>query len=98
MNKRKLILTSGIANTLPNFPTTFISQHRNGLNLIFRDDYISIDCAFDKINNVDSFMEIVPCGLPVSCLSEVQTPEDLLSSTKNRNLRSRDFISSPINL
>ncbi|MFX1410709.1 MAG: hypothetical protein ACFFA6_10170, partial [Promethearchaeota archaeon] len=24
--------------------------------LLFRDDYISIDCAFDKINNVDAFI------------------------------------------
>ncbi|MHA2429523.1 MAG: hypothetical protein ACXACC_00680 [Promethearchaeota archaeon] len=50
------IILSGIANTLPKFPTTFISQHKNDLNLIFRDDYISIDCAFDKINNIDSFI------------------------------------------
>jgi len=50
------IIMSGIANTLPDFPTTYISQHYNGLNLIFRDDYISIDCAFDKINNVDAFI------------------------------------------
>ncbi|MFX0032967.1 MAG: hypothetical protein ACFE8E_10275 [Candidatus Hodarchaeota archaeon] len=50
------IIISGIANTLPEFPTTYISQHMNGLNLIFRDDYISIDCAFDKINNIDSFI------------------------------------------
>ena len=50
------IIMSGIANTLPEFPTTYISQHKNGLNLIFRDDYISIDCAFDKINNVDTFI------------------------------------------
>jgi hypothetical protein len=46
---------SGIANTLPEFPTTFISQNEEGLKLIFRDDYISIDCAFDKINNVEAF-------------------------------------------
>jgi predicted glycosyl hydrolase (DUF1957 family) len=51
------IIMSGIANTLPNFPTTFISQHPNGLKLIFRDDYISIDCAFDKINNVETFAD-----------------------------------------
>lgn len=49
------IIMSGIANTLPQFPTNFISSHPNGLNLVFRDDYISIDCAFDKINNVDAF-------------------------------------------
>jgi alpha-amylase/alpha-mannosidase (GH57 family) len=49
------IIMSGIANTLPQFPTTFISQHENGLQLLFRDDYISIDCAFDKINNVEEF-------------------------------------------
>jgi alpha-amylase/alpha-mannosidase (GH57 family) len=51
------IIMSGIANTLPEFPTTFISKHPNKLKLIFRDDYISIDCAFDKINNVDKFIE-----------------------------------------
>jgi predicted glycosyl hydrolase (DUF1957 family) len=50
------IIMSGIANTLPDFPTTYISLHHNGLKLIFRDDYISIDCAFDKINNVDVFI------------------------------------------
>jgi alpha-amylase/alpha-mannosidase (GH57 family) len=49
------IINPGIANTLPNFPTTFISTHPNDLKLIFRDDYISIDCAFDKINNVEAF-------------------------------------------
>ncbi|MFX1389217.1 MAG: hypothetical protein ACFE9Z_04030 [Promethearchaeota archaeon] len=51
------IIMSGIANTLPEFPTTHISVHPNGLRLLFRDDYISIDCAFDKINNVDSFIK-----------------------------------------
>jgi len=50
------IIVSGIANKLPNFPVNFISQHPNGLKLVFRDDYISIDCAFDKINNVDTFI------------------------------------------
>lgn len=49
------IIMSGIANTLPEFPTNFISQNEKGLKLIFRDDYISIDCAFDKINNVEAF-------------------------------------------
>lgn len=49
-------IMSGIANTIPEFPTTFVSQHKEtGLGLFFRDDYISIDCAFDKINNVDAF-------------------------------------------
>ena len=51
------IIMSGIANTLPEFPTTTISQHQNGLKVIFRDDYISIDCAFDKVNTVDTFIE-----------------------------------------
>ena len=51
------IIMSGIANTLQEFPTTFISKHPNELKLIFRDDFISIDCAFDKINNVDKFIE-----------------------------------------
>jgi len=50
------IIMSGIANTLPEFPTTNVSQHQNGLKFIFRDDYISIDCAFDKINTVESFI------------------------------------------
>ncbi|MFX1392472.1 MAG: hypothetical protein ACFFAH_02755 [Promethearchaeota archaeon] len=50
------IIMSGIANTLAEFPTTFISQHKNNLKLLFRDDYISVDCAFDKINNIDSFI------------------------------------------
>ena len=50
------MIMSGIANVLPEFPTNFISQHRNKLKLVFRDDYISIDCAFDKINNVDAFI------------------------------------------
>ncbi|MFX1258565.1 MAG: hypothetical protein ACFFAN_11940 [Promethearchaeota archaeon] len=49
------IIMSGIANILPVFPTNSISQHPNKLKLIFRDDYISIDCAFDKINNVEAF-------------------------------------------
>ncbi len=49
------MIASGIANTLPEFPTRNISQALNGLKLVFRDDYISIDCAFDKINNVEAF-------------------------------------------
>jgi predicted glycosyl hydrolase (DUF1957 family) len=50
------VISSGIANSLSEFPTTNISQHKQtGLNLVFRDDYTSIDCAFDKINTVDSF-------------------------------------------
>ncbi|MFX1383132.1 MAG: hypothetical protein ACFFBP_11885 [Promethearchaeota archaeon] len=51
------IIMSGIANTLSEFPTNTISVHPNKLKLLFRDDYISIDCAFDKINNVDRFIE-----------------------------------------
>ncbi|MFX1496534.1 MAG: hypothetical protein ACFFBH_03300 [Promethearchaeota archaeon] len=50
------VILSGIANILPDFPTNYISLHKNGLKLIFRDDYISIDCAFNKINNVDTFI------------------------------------------
>ena len=50
------IVMSGIANTLPEFPTNHISIHSSGLKLLFRDDYISIDCAFDKINNVETFI------------------------------------------
>ncbi|MFX1315928.1 MAG: hypothetical protein ACFE9T_08700 [Promethearchaeota archaeon] len=50
------IIMSGIANTLSEFPTNHVSIHPNGLKLLFRDDYISIDCAFDKINNVDAFI------------------------------------------
>ncbi|MFW9879458.1 MAG: hypothetical protein ACFFG0_40800 [Candidatus Thorarchaeota archaeon] len=49
------MIMSGIANTLPEFPTNFISVHPNGLKVLFRDDYVSIDCAFDKINNVETF-------------------------------------------
>ncbi|MFX1418324.1 MAG: hypothetical protein ACFE9N_05325 [Promethearchaeota archaeon] len=51
------IIMSGIANALPEFPTNYISVHPNGIMLLFRDDYISIDCAFDKINNVDAFIK-----------------------------------------
>jgi predicted glycosyl hydrolase (DUF1957 family) len=50
------VILSGIANTLPIFPTNYISKHPNGLKLIFRDDYISIDCAFNNINNVEDFI------------------------------------------
>ena len=50
------MIMSGIANMLPEFPTTNISIHPNGLKVLFRDDYTSIDCAFDKINNVDAFI------------------------------------------
>jgi predicted glycosyl hydrolase (DUF1957 family) len=50
------IIMSGIANTLKEFPTTTISIHPNSLKLLFRDDYISTDCAFNKINNVDRFI------------------------------------------
>ena len=49
------MIMSGIANTLPDFPTNNVSVHSNGLKVLFRDDYISIDCAFDKINNVEAF-------------------------------------------
>jgi len=50
------VISSGIANSLPEFPSTFISQHeKTGLKLVFRDDLISVDCAFDKINTVDAF-------------------------------------------
>ncbi len=50
------VIGSGIANSLPEFPTTFISRHQStDLNLVFRDDVISIDCAFDKVNNVEAF-------------------------------------------
>ena len=52
----KWVIASGIANSLPEFPSTFISQHeKTGLNLVFRDDLISIDCAFDKLNTVENF-------------------------------------------
>jgi len=49
------MIMSGIANTLSDFPTNNISIHPNGLKVLFRDDYTSIDCAFDKINNVEAF-------------------------------------------
>jgi predicted glycosyl hydrolase (DUF1957 family) len=51
------IILSGIANALQNFPTNFFSNHPNGLKLVFRDDFISNDCAFSKINNVDAFVK-----------------------------------------
>ncbi|MHA1794605.1 MAG: hypothetical protein ACTSUK_00710 [Promethearchaeota archaeon] len=52
------VISSGIANTLPEFPSTFISEHEKiGLKLVFRDDLISIDCAFDKINTVETFAQ-----------------------------------------
>jgi len=51
------IITSGIANTLPEWPTTFISRHETGLNLVFRDDLISNDVAFNKVNTVEKFVE-----------------------------------------
>ncbi|MFX1535767.1 MAG: hypothetical protein ACFFDI_16255 [Promethearchaeota archaeon] len=51
------VMCSGIANSLGEFPTRWISQHeKTGLNLLFRDDYISVDCAFDKLNNVENFV------------------------------------------
>ena len=34
------VILSGIANTLPIFPTNYISKHPNGLKLIFRDDFL----------------------------------------------------------
>jgi alpha-amylase/alpha-mannosidase (GH57 family) len=50
------IIMSGIANTLSTFPTNFISTHsETSLKLIFRDDIISNDVGFDKINTVDNF-------------------------------------------
>ncbi|MHA1729765.1 MAG: hypothetical protein ACTSWY_13705 [Promethearchaeota archaeon] len=52
------VIMSGIANSIQEFPTTFISRHsNNGLKLLFRDDYISMDCAFDKINTVENFAD-----------------------------------------
>ncbi|NHJ02959.1 MAG: hypothetical protein EAX86_12555 [Candidatus Heimdallarchaeota archaeon] len=52
----KWIIASGIANSLPEFPTEAITREKNtDLQLVFRDDYISVDCAFDKINNVEAF-------------------------------------------
>ena len=51
------IIMSGIANTLPNFPTDFISTHpKTSLKLVFRDDVISNDVGFDKINTIDHFI------------------------------------------
>lgn len=50
-------IMSGIANSLPYFPTTSISPYKNKLNLVFRDDYLSIDCAFDKVNTVAAFVD-----------------------------------------
>ncbi|MFX1260122.1 MAG: hypothetical protein ACFFAN_19915 [Promethearchaeota archaeon] len=61
------MIMSGIANTLSEFPTNHISVHPNGLKVLFRDDYISIDCAFDKINHVNAF---------ANRLKYKNTPED----------------------
>ena len=43
------VILSGIANTLPEFPTNYISSHPSGIQLLFRDDYISSDLAFNRI-------------------------------------------------
>ncbi len=52
------VISSGIANSLPSFPTKTVSVHeKTGLKLVFRDDLISLDCAFDKLNNVKSFIK-----------------------------------------
>ncbi|NMC03882.1 MAG: hypothetical protein GYA24_01660 [Candidatus Lokiarchaeota archaeon] len=48
------MIMGGIANTA-GWPTRTFSRHPNGLILVFRDDVISIDCAFDKVNNVEAF-------------------------------------------
>lgn len=48
------VIMGGIANTIE-WPTTNFSRLTNGLKLVFRDDYISNDCAFDKINTVETF-------------------------------------------
>lgn len=45
----------GIASTASTWPTNNINQHPNGLKLIFRDDLVSVDCAFDRVNDVDAF-------------------------------------------
>ncbi|MBN2154412.1 MAG: hypothetical protein JW776_00025 [Candidatus Lokiarchaeota archaeon] len=51
------VIMSGIANTLPVFPTDFISFHSNtSLKLVFRDDLISNDVGFNKINTIDHFV------------------------------------------
>ena len=51
------IICSGIANALSEFPTETISKHqKTNLDLVFRDDYISIDCAFDKFDNIEAFV------------------------------------------
>ncbi len=50
------IIMSGVANTLPKFPTDFISTHPDtSLKLIFRDDIISNDVGFDKIKKIEHF-------------------------------------------
>lgn len=48
------LIAAGIANTAA-WPVNVVSRHPNGLALVFRDDYISVDCAFDRINNVEAF-------------------------------------------
>ncbi|OLS14763.1 MAG: seg hypothetical protein [Promethearchaeota archaeon CR_4] len=48
------VIMGGIANTIEWLTTNF-SRHSNGLKLVFRDDLISNDLSFDKINNVEAF-------------------------------------------
>ena len=48
------MIIAGIANTAQ-WPIRSFSRHPNGLTLVFRDDLISVDCAFDRVNTVDAF-------------------------------------------
>jgi len=48
------MIMGGIANKVT-WPMRHFTRHPNGLILVFRDDLISIDCAFDKVNNVEAF-------------------------------------------
>jgi len=49
------VAMSGIASTASSWPTTNVCQHPNGLKLVFRDDLVSVDCAFDRVNDIEAF-------------------------------------------
>ena len=48
------VIASGIANVLPDWPTNYVCTDKGTqLKVVFRDDIISVDCAFNKINSMD---------------------------------------------
>jgi predicted glycosyl hydrolase (DUF1957 family) len=49
------VAMGGIASTTATWPTTSFCQHPNGLKLVFRDDLVSVDCAFDRVNDIEAF-------------------------------------------